>query len=417
MKQNKEVISVIGLGVVGLTNAVGLALTGHRVIAIDIDADRVNQINQGFCPIYETGLSQALNSVAINATADYAQVLKSDISFVCCGTPPKPDGGIDLYYLEASARQLLNALRNKQGEHTIVIRSTLVPGTTENVILPLLKNLNGIRLCVNPEFLREGTSLADFLNPDRIVIGANDRISGDRLHDFYSDFHCPILRTDIRTAEMIKQASNAYLATRISFINEIGNICKKMGIDVNTVAEGMGYDKRIGRDYLSAGVGFGGFCLPKDLSALMSKAHEVGYKPRILEEVMHLNQRQPLRLLQLLKKHIPSLQDKRIGVLGLAFKPGTDDIRTSKSIEIIDALLKEGAKVTAHDPRAIPNFRKVFPQGVEYDDAEAVLAADAILILTAWDEFNHLDYRDKIVIDGRGILKAKEARIYEGICW
>ncbi len=417
MKQDKEVISVIGLGVVGLTTAVGFALKGHKVIGIDIDPEKVKQINQRICPIYEVGLSQALQKVEIIATTDYTQVLKSDFSFLCGGTPPKSDGSIDLFFIEAPAKQLAEALRNKKGSHTIVIRSTIVPGTTEKVILPLMKDLNGIGLCVNPEFLREGTSIEDFLNPSRIVIGADNRISGDRLYALYKEFNCPVIRTDIRTAEMIKQASNAYLATRISFINEIGNICKKLGIDVYTVAEGMGHDDRIGGDYLNAGIGFGGFCLPKDLSALASRAREIGYSARILEEVMHLNNKQPLRLLELLKKHIPLLKGKTIGVLGLAFKPGTDDVRKSKAIEIIEALLKEGAKVTAYDPQAMPNFRKAFPQAIEYSSAKAVLDADAILILTEWSEFNDLDYRNKIVIDGRRVLKAKEARIYEGICW
>jgi UDPglucose 6-dehydrogenase len=203
----------------------------------------------------------------------------------------------------------------------------------------------------------------------------------------------------------------------VSFINEIGNICKELGIDVYEVARGMGYDKRIGSAYLSAGIGFGGFCLPKDISALIAKSKEIGYRARILEEVSNLNKEQPLRLLKLLKKHVPSLKNKTIGILGLAFKPGTDDVRSSKAIEIIQTLLDEGARVVAYDPRAIANFMKLFPSEIEFASPEKVLEAEAILILTEWDEFNSLDYRSKIVIDGRMIAKAKEARIYEGICW
>ena len=298
-----------------------------------------------------------------------------------------------------------------------MVRSTTVPGITEKVIIPILKNLGEVGICVNPEFLREGTALEDFMTPSRIIVGENDKKAGDVLVNLYKDFGCPIVRTDFKTAEMIKQASNAFLATRISFINEIGNTCRELGIDVYEVAEGMGYDKRIGSDYLRAGIGFGGFCLPKDLSALVAEAKKLGYTPRVLDAVLRLNNEQPLRMLKLLKRHIPSLKGKTIGILGLAFKPGTDDVRKSKAIEIIEALLCEGAQVKVYDPRAMANFTKLFPNQIEYTTPEEVLAADAILILTEWDEFNKLDYKNKIVIDGRRIPKAKEARIYEGICW
>ena len=416
-KPDKEIISVIGLGIVGLTTAVGFALKGHKVIGIDIDPKKVADINQGICPIYEEGLSKALKNVKISATTDHAQALNSDISFLCGGTPPKADGSIDLFYLEEPSKQLADVLKTKRSFHLVVVRSTVVPGTTEEVILPIMKDSGNIGICVNPEFLREGTAIEDFMSPSRIVIGAHSKRAGDTLHNLYKEFDSPILRTDIKTAEMIKQASNAFLATRISFINEIGNTCRELGIDIYEVANGMGYDERIGSEYLNAGVGFGGFCLPKDLSALAAKAKEVGYTTRILNEIMRLNNEQPLRMLELLKRHIPSLEGKVIGILGLAFKPGTDDVRKSKAIEIIQALFDEGAQVRAYDPRAVANFKKVFPNHIEYTSPEEVLAADATLILTEWDEFSNLDYKNSIVIDGRRILKAKEARIYEGICW
>ena len=416
-KSGEEVVSVIGLGIVGLTTAVGFALKGHKVIGIDIDPGKVNKINRGICPVYEEGLCNALKNVEIAATTDHRQALNSDISFLCGGTPPKEDGSIDLFYLEEPAKQLAEVLRMKRTQHLIVVRSTVVPGTTERVIVPIFSKLGEVGVCANPEFLREGTAIEDFLAPSRIIIGENDQKAGNTLFNLYKGFGSPILRTNLKTAEMIKEASHAFLATRISFINEIGNTCRELGIDIYEVARGMGYDERIGSEYLKAGVGFGGFCLPKDLSALVSQAKELGYTPRLLESVAHLNKEQPLRMLELLKRHVPSLRGKVIGVLGLAFKPGTDDVRKSKAIEIVEALLGEGAKVKAYDPQAMPNFKRVFNHQIEYVTSEEALAADAILILTEWDEFNNLDYKNKIVIDGRMIPKAKEARIYEGICW
>lgn len=416
-KSQKEVVSVIGLGIVGLTTAVGFALRGHKVIGIDIDPDKVRKINERICPIYEEGLSEALKNVDIIATTDHTQALDSDISFLCGGTPPKADGSIDLFFLEEPAKQLAEVLKTKESYHLVVIRSTVIPGLTEKVIFPVFKNSREVGICVNPEFLREGTAIENFMAPDRIVIGANDSRAGDMLQNLYKDFGSPILRTDLKTAEMVKQASNAFLATRISFINEIGNICKELGIDVYEVAEGMGYDRRIGSEYLKAGIGFGGFCLPKDLSALIEAAKELGYTPRVLEEVLRLNNKQPLRMLGLLKKHVPSLKGKIIGILGLAFKPGTDDVRKSKAIEIVEALLSEGAQVRTYDPEAMTNFKRLFNGHIKYSSPEEVLAADATLILTEWDEFNNLDYRDKVVIDGRMIPKAKEAKAYEGVCW
>ena len=413
----KEVISVIGLGIVGLTTAVGFALKGHKVIGIDIDPAKVKQINEKKCPIYEVGLADALQKVNIEATTDHHAALESDISFLCGGTPPKADGSIDLYYLEVPARQLGEVFRNKDGDHTIVVRSTVIPGTVEKVILPLFKDFPNVGICMNPEFLREGTAIEDFLKPSRIVLGINNKKTGNIMQNLYKEFDSPVLKTNFKTAEMIKEASNAFLATRISFINEIGNTCRELGIDIYDVAQGMGYDERIGHNYLRAGVGFGGFCLPKDLSALISQAKELGYNPRLLEAVQQTNIDQPGRMISLLKKHFPSLKGKTIGVLGLSFKPGTDDVRKSKALEVIDRLVTEGAQVKAYDPHAMKSFQKVFYNHVEYSSPEHVLDSDAVLIMTEWDEFNELDYRDKVVIDGRRIMKAKEAKIYEGICW
>jgi len=413
-----KAISVIGLGVVGLTTAVGFALKGHRVTGIDIVPEKVMKIANGVNPTYEKELTEALRRVKINATTDFHHVLGSDISFLCVGTPDNADGSIDLRYVKGAAEQLAQLLMEKGTSHLVVVRSTVVPGTTEKIVAPCFKDLPEVGVCVNPEFLQEGTALEDFLTPSRIVIGEDGRRWGDMLLDLYNGTadSSSVLRTDLRTAEMIKYASNAFLATKVSFINEIGNICKELGIDVYEVARGMGHDNRIGKDFLKAGIGFGGFCLPKDTAALMMKGKETGYTPKILQEVLQLNREQPLRMLELLKIHIPSLSNKVIGILGLAFKPGTDDIRESRAIPVVEALLKEGARVRAFDSQAMPNFQKLFPQ-IEYCGVDEVLASDATLIVTAWDEFNRLDYSNSIVIDGRRIDAAKRAQIYEGVCW
>ncbi len=404
---------------------------------MDIDENKINSINKCISPVYEDGIEDILSKYNITATTDLAQsVQDSEISFICVGTPPNPDGSQDMGYIKSAAKDLSNALhstvtrnyvpldigKNMPYGHTVVVKSTVVPGTTENIVIPALeehgkKAGKDFGVCMNPEFLKEGTAVADFMNPDRIVIGEYNKESGDVLAELYKDFKCPILRTDLKTAEMIKYASNAFLATKISFMNEIGNICKALGIDVYDVARGMGYDGRIGNKFLNAGIGFGGSCFPKDVNALVAKSKDIGYEPEILEHVLKLNDEQPLRIVSLLKKHIPTLKGSTVGVLGLSFKPDTDDIRESRAIPIVNALLKEGASIKAYDPKAMDNFRKLFPQ-VGYVAPEDVLSSDAVLILTEWKEFDELDYKGKTVIDGRRIIRAKkEADVYEGICW
>lgn len=402
---------------VGLTTAVGFRLKGFKVIGVDIDPEKVIKINEGFSPIFEKALSEALCKVRLQATTDFEQVLKTDISFFCGGTPGKDDGSINLHYVQKPVEQLAELLRKKQGPHLVVIRSTVVPGTTDEVIAPRFRGLPDVGICVNPEFLRMGSALEDFLAPDRIVIGEDDPRWGNLLADLYKSFKAPIVRTDFKTAEMIKYASNCCLATKISFINEIGNICEKMGIDVRTVSSCLQFDPRCGEGYLDAGIGYGGSCLPKDLAAIIVKAREMGYEPGLLQQVMEVNNRQPQYMLQLLKAHLPALQDKVIGILGLTFKPNTDDVRESRAIPIVRALLSEGAKVIAYDPQGMKNFEKLFPS-IEYAaSADEVLKADAVLIITEWEEFGSLDFNGCIVIDGRGVDAARHARVYEGICW
>jgi UDPglucose 6-dehydrogenase len=334
-------ISVVGTGYVGLTTAVGFASKGHHVTSLDIDQKKVESLRVGKCPIYEPGLSELLNQVMregrFRAESDPACLSESDLIFICVGTPSKEDGSIELTQLRQASEDIA---RNLGGEYPIiVVKSTVVPGTTESVVIPTVERVSGrnagrgFGVCVNPEFLREGKALEDFFHPDRVVIGQLTSREGDLLEGLYRDFGCPILRTNLRTAEMIKYASNAFLAARISLINEIGNLCKLLGIDTREVARGIGLDKRIGPHFLSSGIGFGGSCFPKDVKALIARGREMGYEMKILKAVLEVNENQPLRLIPLLEKHLGRLEGKRIGVLGLAFKPDTDDVREAPFLE------------------------------------------------------------------------------------
>ena len=413
-------ISVIGAGYVGLITAACLAKLGNDVVLIDIDEDKLKAIQNRVSPTYEAGLNELLSQVHIQVSIDYDKILPSEIILICVGTPADESGSIILEHITRATKQIAEVLKRKQDYCVVAVKSTVAPGTTEELVIPILatsgrKAGNDFGVCMCPEFLREGKAIGDFMSPARVIIGEYDAKSGDMLYRLYQSFNAPILRTNLRTAEMIKVASNAFLATKISFINEVGNICKQLGIDTYEVAKGMGFDERIGSKFLNAGIGFGGSCLPKDLKMLIARAKETGYEPTILEGVLNLNETQALKLVEALKKHI-SLKGAVIGLLGLAFKPGTDDVRDSRAIKIVEVLLREEAVVKAYDPLAVKNFSKLFPQ-IEYVNKEEVLNCDAILIVTEWEEFNNLDYKGKIVIDGRRVDKAREARIYEGVCW
>ncbi len=414
-------ISIIGAGYVGLVTAACLAKLGNEVILIDIDEEKLEAIhNSRISPIYEEGLDELLRQVHIGVSTDYRKILHSDIIFICVGTPSDKSGSIFLEHITEATKQIAEILKTREDYCVVAVKSTVAPGITEELVIPILETSgkkagDDFGVCMCPEFLREGKAIYDFMNPARVIIGENDDKSGDMLSSLYQSFNTPILRTSLRTAEMIKLASNAFLATKISFMNEVGNICKQLGIDTYEVAKGMGFDDRIGNKFLNTGIGFGGSCLPKDLKMLIARAREIGYEPTILEGVLNLNDTQSLKLVELLKKHIP-LKDAAIGLLGLAFKPGTDDVRDSRAIKIVEVLLQEGAVVKAYDPMAVKNFSKLFPE-IEYVTKEEVLDSDAILIVTEWEEFNELDYGGKIVIDGRRIEKAREASIYEGVCW
>ncbi len=410
-------ITVVGVGYVGLTTGVAFAELGNNVRLIDIDKEKIEKIRKGIAPIYEEGLQEMLqrNMDRIKATTTYNEI--DDIVFVCVGTPSLPDGSINLSYVKEAVE---NAARN-MGEGIIVIKSTVFPGTTEKILRPIAeKYSNKISLAMNPEFLREGKALHDFMHPDRIVIGARDEKTAEMLKELYKPIDAPILVTNPTVAELIKYASNAFLATKISFANEIGNLAKMLGIDVYEVMKGVAMDHRISPYFLNAGIGFGGSCFPKDLKALRAGAKKLGYDMRLIDAVLKINEEQPLRLLKILEKYV-ELEGSIIAILGLAFKANTDDVRESRAIPIIKELLKRGAKIKAYDPMAMENMKKIFPE-IEYCNSieKAIENADACLILTDWKEFEEINFdamKRKIVIEGRRILKNKEGIIYEGVCW
>jgi UDPglucose 6-dehydrogenase len=380
-------LSFIGAGYVGLVSASCFAKLGNAVSLIDIDQQKLKVIGQGRSPIYEEGLDELLGEVHLDISDNYQSVIDSDITFLCINTPTD-ERGVVLDYISAATKQIAQVLPLRRDYGVIVVKSTVVPGTTDDLIIPILeasgkKIGRDFGVCVNPEFLSEGKAIKDFMNPARIIIGEYDSRSGDVLSQLCHSLEAPVMRTSLKAAEMIKLASNTFLATKISYINEIGNICKRLGIDTYEVARGMGFDDRIGSKFLNAGVGFGGSCLPKDLWMLIAKARELHYQPRLLEAVSQLNDEQALRMIDLLKRHVP-LKGAVVGLLGLAFKPDTDDIRDSRAIIIAETLLQEGAGIKAYDPLAADNFKKVFPQ-ISYVSREAVLNADAILILTEWE--------------------------------
>ena len=419
-------ISIIGTGYVGLVSGTCFATFGHHVICVDVDTSKIEQLKNYTSPIYEKGLDELLsqNKKNITATQDYRHAVKnSTITFICVGTPSEEDGTMDLSYVKEAARHIAEIVKEKKDWHLIVVKSTVLPGTTRDILLPILEKHSGKKagkdfgLAMNPEFLREGIAVHDFLHPDRIVIGTYDEKSKKTLNTLYKDFSCPLVETSLSAAEMIKYASNCFLATKISFINEIGNLCKTLDIDTYEVADGMGLDKRIGRDFLDSGIGWGGSCFPKDLHALLAWATKEKQDTPIIQSVITVNDLQPLKLIKLLKKHMPNLKEKTIGILGLSFKPNTDDIRESRSIPIVRKLLDEEAHLKVYDPKAMDNFKKLYPQLTYCSTAKDVLDSDAVIIATAWDEFKTLHYKGKLVIDGRKLTEAENAKIYEGVCW
>jgi len=428
-------IAIAGTGYVGLSTGVGFAIKGNNVICMDVDSKKVDEINSGIAPIYEPGLEDALKDVLskgrLRATTDIKEAVhNTEISFISVGTPSKEDGSIDLKFIKSVAKDIGKALKDKEKYHVIVVKSTVVPGTTENIVLPLIEEHSGKKagkdfgIAMNPEFLREGKALEDFLNPDRIVIGGIDKDSCNVVRDLYKNFNAPIMVTNPRTAEMIKYTNNAFLATKISFANEIGNICKQLKIDTYEVFKGVSMDHRISPHFFNAGVGFGGSCFPKDVKALVAKAKEVGREAKILKDVIKVNESQRRIIVEMLENRLGSVKGKRIAVLGLAFKPDSDDIRESPAIDIIGMLKNKHAIVCAYDPKAMENMKRVHGD-IEYAKSakEALKDSDACLILTDWEEFKKLSkddfelMRGKVIIEGRRVLSKEKGIEFEGICW
>lgn len=441
-------ISVVGTGYVGLVSGVCLAEVGHEVVCVDNNAAKVEKINAGESPIYEKGLDALLHKhigSRLKATTNLCDaVQESEITLIAVGTPF--DGElIDLKFIKQVSCEIGLALKDKQSYHLVVVKSTVVPGTTDHVILPLLEEYSGKKagpdfgVGMNPEFLREGEAIADFQSPDRVVLGGIDRRAQNKLAEMYEPFTlADKLITNNKTAEMIKYTSNALLATLISFSNEIGNLCATMGgIDALDVMQGVHLDKRISpilpdgqrirpvvTTYLEAGCGFGGSCFPKDVKALISHGVNVGEPMSLLKAVIEINKHQPQQVLDRLRKHHAELAGKKIAVLGLAFKPGTDDMRESPAIPIVNELVAANAIVTAYDPVAQEEAKKIFIEGgVEYCDSieKAVEGVDAVLLLTRWPEFKVLPEILKsqgssvLVVDGRRLLPKDSVKCYEGI--
>lgn len=428
-------IAVVGSGYVGTTIAACFADLGHDVTAVDIDKGIVERLNQGMAPIHEPGLNDLIAEHAggrLRATTDYEVIRDCDVIFLALPTPSNEDGSIDASIIEAGARSVGEALASGSAEHLIVIKSTVVPGTTEETLVPAIETGAGegvgerIHVAMNPEFLREGSAVTDFLDPDKVVLGAADSWGHERLRAVFEPLirqaDPAVVEAAIREAEMIKYANNAFLASKISLINEIGNICKEFGVDAYRIADAIGLDDRVGEQFLRSGVGWGGSCFPKDVDALRAAAREAGYEPELLDATVGVNDRQPERILDLLAEHI-DIEGARIAVLGLAFKPGTDDIRNSRAIPAIEGLEALGAAVVAYDPIATGNMCERFPD-VEYADSatEALSGASGALVLTDWDEFAALnsefeEMADPVVIDGRRIVEPRETITYEGLTW
>ena len=433
--KSPQSISIFGLGYVGLCTAFSFAQQGFHVIGVDIDEDKINTIKKGEPPIHEPSLETALKDSQtqsrLTLMTDHKEAIeKSEVSFITVGTPNQPDGKIDLKYITLISTEIGNALRDKSEYHLVVVKSTVVPGTTENTIKPIIERTSGKRcgvdfgLCVNPEFLSEGNALEDTLNPDRIIIGEHDERSGETRMDLYKTFHHghipPMMRTNLPTAEIIKYTNNAFLATKISFINTIANICEKIsGVDVSDIADAVGLDHRVSPHFLRAGLGYGGSCFPKDLKAFIAYSNTLNYQPELLEAIEKVNNLQFLRAVEMAEELIGSLQGRRIAILGLAFKPDTDDMREAVSIKIIDNLLEKGAVIQAYDPAALENAKKIFRSKISYCETldKCIEDADCTIIVTEWDEFRLLGpekliekMRPPALVDGRKVTDPKKFR-------
>ena len=414
-------IAIIGAGYVGLVTGSCSADLGNQVVCLDIDEAKIAQLNDNVMPIFEPGLEEIVrrNQAVgrLSFTTSYEQGLRqAEFIFIAVNTPEGMEGEADLRYVRSAAEQIAKTLDHD----AIIVNKSTVPIGTGDLVASIVEHhvRPGISVSVvsNPEFLREGSGVYDCQHPDRVVLGSQDREAAEQVAQLYLSLRCPIMITDLRTAEMIKYASNAFLATRLSFINEIASICDQMGADVKEVAEGMGYDKRIGHAFLNAGLGWGGSCFPKDVQALAYMASTHGTHPQLLRAVMDINRYQRRRVVHQLREWLGGLDGRTIGLLGLSFKPNTDDMRSAPSLELAHLLDNEGAVLKAYDPEAMENARRLLPR-VELcpDPYQVAQGADALILVTEWNEFRHLDkarLREAVcqpyLIDGRNIYDAEE---------
>jgi UDPglucose 6-dehydrogenase len=425
-------ICVIGTGYVGLVTGSVFADLGNDVVCVDKSESKIEGLLRGVMPIYEPGLEEMVTRNVTDGRLSFTTsaeegVGKSDVVFICVGTPPKENGDPDMSQVEDAAKTIARTLNRYK---VVVNKSTVPVGTGEMVREIILTNRRrevDFDVVSNPEFLREGSAISDTLNPDRIVVGAPNQVVAMKILELYAPLERPMLITDVASAEMIKYASNAFLATKISFINSVANICSAVGADVIQVMKGMGYDSRIGSAFLQAGLGYGGSCFPKDTLALIQTADKIGYDFELLKSVVDVNRKQASWFMDKMEAALGGFAGKTIGVLGLAFKPNTDDLREAKSLDIISRLLSSGAEVRAYDPIAIEKAREIFPHIYYGENAyDAAAGADGIIIVTEWNEFKQLNLerlktamRGNVVFDGRNVYDPGRMRRagfqYQGI--
>lgn len=417
-------ICVIGSGYVGLVTGSCFADLGNNVICVDNNKSKVAILKKGTIPIYEPRLEELVKRNVKEGRLSFIDrlqdgVKKSEIIFVCVPTPPKDNGDADLTYVETVSKEIALSMPS----YRLIVEKSTVPVNTgewvEHTINVYNKRKIKFDVASNPEFLKEGSAIEDFMNPDRVVVGVKSKRAADILTELYKSLKAPIVVTDIKSAEIIKHASNSFLATKISFINSVANICDKVGADIVDVARGMGLDKRISKDFLSAGIGFGGSCFPKDLAAFVHIAEKIGYDFGILKEVQKVNDHQKRSVIKKIEELLWNLPKKTIGVLGLSFKPGTDDLRAAPSLEIIGMLRNEGVHVKVFDPVAMGKARDALGEGVKFckDAYETAKDSDCLLVVTEWNEFKKLDFkrikklmRQPIIVDGRNIYDPKEMK-------
>ncbi|MFQ5681273.1 MAG: UDP-glucose dehydrogenase family protein [Candidatus Omnitrophota bacterium] len=419
-------IAVIGTGYVGLVTGAGFAELGHNVVCVDKDRRKIEGLKRLVMPIYEPGLEDIIRRATREARMSFTTsikqaVAKSEVIFLCVHTPPRPDGSADLTYVENAAR---NVALSMPGYRLIVDKSTVPVETgkwVEHTVRVNLGHRSAIKFDVasSPEFLREGQAIYDFMHPDRIVIGVASKRAEEILTRLYRPLNAPIVVTDIKSAEMIKHASNSFLAAKISFVNLVGRLCEKVGADITQVARGMGLDRRIGRSFLDAGLGYGGSCFPKDLDAFINIARRNQCDFSLLDEVRKINNGQRDLFIKKIEDSLWVVKDKTVGILGLSFKPGTDDIRNAPSLQIISVLLKEGAKIKAFDPQARGRAEAVVDKKVKFcrDVYSLARGCDCLVVVTEWNEFREMDLsrikrsmRQPLIIDGRNIFNPREMK-------